>query len=186
MDDTSPDSRSETDAHGTSNPVRSPSEQLPAPDPELFERAREAVTAIRGRGRQEDGRAGPGNLLNLQHGLRSTQLLNQPDIAEWHREEVAAITVDLGGETELSALQKASVREVARLEVIAAALGSEILESGPLTGKGAIRSATNVYLSVLDRYVRLANTLGLARRQRRVPSAHELLTGHNATLEEKK
>ena len=140
-----------------------PSQELPAPSPELFERAREAVSAIRGQGRQQNGQAGPGNTLNLRHGLHSTQFLAQPDIEEWHREEVAAITSDLGGEAQLSALQTASVREAARLVVILGALGGELLEHGVLTGKGQCRAATNTYLTVLDRFLRMTGTLGLAR-----------------------
>src|SRR5688500_1832368 len=81
-----------------------PSGQLPPVDPELFERAREAVSAIRGRGRRANGQAGDGNTLALKTGLRSLQLVEHPDIAAWHQEQVAAISADLGGEAELSAL----------------------------------------------------------------------------------
>ena len=42
-----------------------PSGELPAPAPELFERAREAVAALCGQGRLANGQAGPGNTLNL-------------------------------------------------------------------------------------------------------------------------
>jgi hypothetical protein len=139
----------------------------PAPDPAaLFERAREAVAALRGAapGRRANGQAGPGNTLNLRTGLRSALLLDQPDVAAWHREQVHAITTDLGGEAELSALQRATVREVARLEVILAALGHELLDGGVLTPKGAMRAATVVYLQVLDRFVKVAATVGLQRR----------------------
>ena len=107
---------------------------------------------------------GPGNTLRLETGLRSRLLLEQPDVAAWHREQVEIITADLGGENELSALQRASVREVARLEVIVAALGNELLEGGVLTPKGAGRSATFVYLQVLDRFMKMAGTVGLQRR----------------------
>ena len=48
-----------------------PSGELPAPAPELFERAREAVAALRGQGRLANGQAGPGNTLNLRTGLRA-------------------------------------------------------------------------------------------------------------------
>ena len=147
-----------------------PSGQPPRVEPELFERAREAVSALRGRGRQENGQAGPGNTLNLRHGLRSTQLLEQPDIATWHAEEVAAIETDLGGAAELSALQHASVREAARLEVILGALGGELLDHGVLTGKGKCRAATTIYLQVLDRFVRVAATLGLERKAKQIPT----------------
>ena len=155
--------------------VETPSAERPAPTPELFERARAAVAALRGRGRQENGQAGEGNTLNLRHGLRSSQLLEQPDMATWHAEQVAAITMDLGGDSELTALGRASVREAARLEVILGALGDELLTGGVLTGKGHMRAATTVYLQVLDRFVRLSAALGLERRARKVPSLGQVM-----------
>ena len=48
----------------------------------------------------------------FQHGLRSRRLLDHPDIAAWHRAQCEAITVDLGGESELTALAQAEQREV--------------------------------------------------------------------------
>lgn len=145
-----------------------PSDELPAVDPELFERAREAVTAIRGKGRRPNGQGGRGNMLNLRHGLKSRLLLEQADVSTWHREQVEAITADLGGDVGLSALARASVREAARLEVILAALGDGLLMGGVLTAKGKTRAATGTYLRVLDRFTRMVSTLGLSRRTRDV------------------
>lgn len=145
-------------------PTDTPSEEHPPVDPALFERARDAVSALRGHGRRQNGQAGTGNTLALRTGLRSTQLLNAPDVSAWHGEQVSAITADLGGEAELSSLARASVREVARLEVILAALGEDLLRTGVLTGKGKSRAATTVYLHVLDRFTRLSQALGLARQ----------------------
>ena len=152
-----------------------PSGELQAPAPELFERAREAVAALRGQGRLANGQAGPSNTLNLRTGLRSALLLEQPDIALWHCEQVEAISADLGGASELSALQRARVREVARLEVILAALGNELLDGGVLTGKGAMRAATTAYLQVLDRFVRVAGRVGLERKARKIPSLEDVM-----------
>lgn len=170
-----------SDEHGTDNPVSQVSvgpsqqtgQQLAAePSGELaFDRAKEAVSALRGQGRQANGQAGPGNTLSLRHGLRSTQLLDNPDIATWHGEAVGAITSDLGGDAELSALARGTVREAARLEIILASLGTELLEHGVLTGKGKTRSATNVYLKTLDRYLKIVGTLGLQRRTKRLDLA---------------
>ena len=160
------------------NDDSAPSQELPAPAPDLFDRAREAVTAIRGQGRRADGTAGPGNTLAMRHGLHSAALLDQPDMVVWHQEQVDAIEMDLGGASELSVLQRASVREAARLEVILSALGRELLAGGVMTQKGAVRAATNTYLSVLDRFTRLAATIGLQRRTRPVPSAREVLSHH--------
>ncbi|MGC4084262.1 MAG: hypothetical protein QM736_19670 [Vicinamibacterales bacterium] len=138
---------------------------------DLLERAREAVAAVRAQGsRDARGRTRDG-LLNLRHGLYATSLLARPEVAAFHSEQVAAITTDLGGASELSALAQASVREAARLEVILHALGTELLASGVLTGKGKMRAATTTYLQVLDRFTRLAATLGLERRSRKVTFA---------------
>ncbi len=145
-----------------------PSGELPPADPDPFRQAREAVAALRGRGREPNGRAGKGNTLALKSGLRSLQLAEHPDIAAWHQAEVDAISADLGGDAELSALQRAAVREAARVEVILGALGEELFTHGVLTGKGKTRSATTVYLKALDRFVKLSGLLGLARRARPV------------------
>jgi hypothetical protein len=110
----------------------------------------------------------PGSSLNIRHGLRSTQLLEQPDISAWHQERVAAITTDLGGDGQVAATASPIVRELARLEIIAAALGTELLEHGVLTQKGAMRAATTTYLQVVDRLTRLAITLGLERKAKPV------------------
>jgi hypothetical protein len=160
-----------------------PSVELPAIESELFDRARAAMAALRGRGRQPNGQAGPGNTLNLRHGLRSARLIDQPDIAAWHREQVQIITADLGGEAELAALKRAAVREAARLEVICAGLGDDLLYRGALTGKGKARAATLLYLQVVDRFVRLATTLGFQRQARPMSLADWLTTPptHEAT-----
>lgn len=152
-----------------------PCGELQSVEPELLERAREAVAALRGKGRGPDGRFQPGNTMRLQHGLRCERLLDHPDIAAWHREQVAAIEADLGGEQQLTALQRAHVREAARLEVLVGALGDDLLARGVLTGKGRTRAAATLYLQALDRYLRVAQALGLQRRERPVPTVAELL-----------
>ena len=67
------------------------------------------------------------------------------------------------------------MREVARLEVILAALGNELLDGGVLTGKGAMRAATTAYLQVLDRFVRVAGRVGLERKARKIPSLEDVM-----------
>ncbi|MCL4848099.1 MAG: hypothetical protein KJ066_16275 [Acidobacteria bacterium] len=153
-----------------------PNDELPAVDPRLFEEAKAAVRALRTAGRAPSGRFTPGNGARLTHGLRSTRLLELPDVRTWHTEQVAAIGADLGGEPELSALQRAAVREAARLEVLAAAIGDDLLERGCLSAKGKTRAALTAYLSLIDRLHRMATTLGLARREKPViPSLADLV-----------
>lgn len=159
------------------SPESGTSEEPREPSPEsLLERAREAVAAVRAQGsRDARGRTRDG-LLNLRHGLYATSLLDRPEVAAFHGEQVAAITADLGGASELSALAQASVREAARLEVILHALGTELLDGGVLTGKGKMRAAATTYLQVLDRFTRLAATLGLDRRTKKVESFADVIT----------
>lgn len=142
---------------------------------DAFEKARTAVAAIRGRGRGPDGRVTAGNTAAMRHGLHSSQLLQHPDLATWHRDQVEAITTDLGGASELSTLACANVREAARLEVILDALGAELFAHGVLTPKGKMRAASTLYLQVFDRFMRVSTNLGLTRRPRTIPTAAELL-----------
>lgn len=145
-------------------------QHTPTPE-ELFESAKQAVLAFRRtRVDPKTNRFLPGDTRNLKHGLNSQLLRDQIDITAWHREQVEAITTDLGGEAELSTLARATIREMARVEVILAALGEEVLSGGPLTGKGKTRAATTVYLKVLDRFVNLVRILGLERRTKRIES----------------
>lgn len=162
-------------------PSVAPSAQLPPVDPALWEAAKAAVSKLRGAGRLPNGRAAPGNALALRTGLRSKRLMDAPDIVAWHQAQVKAITTDLGGEDALTALKRGAVREAARVEVILAALGDNLLAQGTLTGKGKTRSATMVYLHTLDRFVRLVQLLGFERRARRLPSPAEWLAGRVAT-----
>jgi hypothetical protein len=111
--------------------------------------------------------------LSLKTGLRSQQLLEQSDVAAWHREEVATIAADLGGADTLSAIKTRLVGELARVTLIAASLGDNVLTLGPLTGKGKTRAATLTYLQVLDRQVRLSQLLGLDRVARNVGESIE-------------
>ena len=77
------------------------------------------------------------SLNGLKHGLRSRRPLETyPDIREWHTAQCDAITADLGGPGELTALAVATVRETARLVIVCDWLGDTLLASGPLTGKG--------------------------------------------------
>jgi hypothetical protein len=150
----------------------------------LFERARVAVTALRGRGRQPNGQAGPNNTLRLRDGLRSRQLIEQPDVAAWHTRQVEIITADLGGASELTALKSALVRELARLEVILSVIGDELQRTGVLTGKGKVRALTTLHLKVLDRFMKGAALLGLDRRSRQVSSLRDYLGQAQPSSEE--
>ncbi|MEO7190068.1 MAG: hypothetical protein ABI051_03330 [Vicinamibacterales bacterium] len=161
----------------THNSAAPPFAELPAAGPELFEEARKAVGAIRHRGREGNGRFGMGNGGALKTGLRSRQLIDAPEVGQWHAEAVALITGDLGGSDELSHLSTATVREAARLEVILEALGQDLLVNGTLTAKGRQRAALTAYLGVLAQFARLTNQLGLSRKPKPVATLEQVMRG---------
>jgi len=74
----------------------------------------------------------------------------------------------MGGAAEMSASALALAGELARLQIVAAALGDNVLKHGPLTGRGRARAAVNLWLSVVAQQERLAARLGLQRHSRRV------------------
>lgn len=117
--------------------------------------------------RNPDGTFATGNMVRLKTGERTPRLLALPDIAAAHQERVDAITSDLGGPSELSTTQAALVAELARLQLITASLGADVIGKGPLTAKGNRRAALSAYLNVLDRQQKLSDLLGL----RRVPKS---------------
>lgn len=47
--------------------------------------------------------------------------------------------------------------------------------AGPVTGKGRVRSLFTAYLATVDKETRLATTLGLERRARRIPTLEEVM-----------
>jgi hypothetical protein len=146
------------------------------PHDELFARARSAFLAMRGS--SDPSGNSQGTTSALKHGVRSTQVLLNHDIMLWHREQIAAITADLGGEGELSTLQVAHVREVARLEVILAALGDELLNAGLLTNKGKMREATTAYLHVLAAFIKVSSSVGITRVAKRIETLKEIMEGN--------
>jgi hypothetical protein len=123
------------------------------------------LDAMRATGRNADGSFGPGNLAALKHGRYLAP--DHPELAAAHQERVDAITTDLGGLSELSTTQAALVCELARLQLITASLGADVIGKGPLTAKGNRRAALSAYLNVLDRQQKLSDLLGL----RRVPKS---------------
>ena len=71
-----------------------PSGELQAPAPELFERAREAVAALRGQGRLANGQAGPGNLCTAGYVKTVYRKLEVSSRAEATREAMRMGMID--------------------------------------------------------------------------------------------
>lgn len=140
----------------------------------------EALRSIRGeRGRFLKGVPGP----RLLTGDRAMTLLEQPDVAEAHRARAEAITADLGGMSQLSAVQVPLVAELARLQLVTDSLGADVLARGTMTGKGRTRAAVTLWLTCVEKQQRLAQLLGLERRSRSLPTT---VAGIVANLEQER
>lgn len=109
----------------------------------------------------------------LRHGLRSSTLMDVPELAAAHRELMDAIAADLGGVENLSTLKRRAVAEASRLSLIVDSLGDDLLSRGVLTGKGRTRAALQAYGMAFDRLQRLMTMLGLERVAAKVPTLRD-------------
>ncbi len=86
--------------------------------------------------------------------------------------KAAAIASDLGGD--LTTLQVDLVRDVARIDLLAESVAQHIEVKGLFTRGGKRRACVDLLLSLIDRRLKLATTLGIERRARRVPTLSEV------------
>ena len=77
----------------------------------------------------------------------------------------------------LLAARAHTVEQLGTVLVILRFLGGNLLAAGPLTGKGRQRAATTAYLQTLDRFMRLAQTVGLERVAKQVVNPADWLEG---------
>lgn len=122
-----------------------------------------------GDGRRPNGTFAPGNQVARQHGLYAGQqpaeLLAEVDTF------AAGVVSDLGGAEELSAIERAYVGRLGRVELTLRLLEQDIAESGLVTPAGSVRKVYAQYLAGVDRWDRLAQRLGMRRRARAVDLA---------------
>ena len=132
-------------------------------------------------GRGPDGRFRGGNIAALKHGGRSTQvraasLSEQSVVRAQLADKRDTIVGDLGGDAQLSQLQRDLIDRYLELDVVAQWLGGNLVADGPLTAKGRARAALSAYVTIVDRVHRVSSALGLGRKQRQVS-----LSGYLAT-----
>ena len=137
--------------HKTENVDASPVPSVPAP------------------GRHANGRFAPANVAAMVHGGRSRQvrtaaLPTQADVRATLAAKRAAIASDLGGEGNLTQLQRDLIDRYVEVDTVADYLAGTLVATGALTPRGRSRAALTAYLQVLDRQHRLASALGLRRQ----------------------
>jgi hypothetical protein len=108
--------------------------------------------------------------------VRDGVLARQAGTATPAERESALVRDHFGGDP--SALQASLARRYVYGELIAEHLELDIFTKGVTTGKGRTRAAVTLYLSVMDRLVRLAGQLGLERRSKRIQTAADIMREH--------
>jgi hypothetical protein len=109
----------------------------------------------------------------LKTGQYSRRL--QENAAPWREAQITAIRADLGDD--IPTLKSHAVEQLGTVLVILQFLGGNLMAEGPLTGKGRQRAATTAYLQVLDRFMRLAQTVGIERVAKQLPNPADWLEG---------
>ena len=135
-----------------------------------------APTARHANGRFKKGEPGP----RLTHG-RFSQIVRQlqhPEQAAFlaaRAERIEAIKNDLGGADTLSTITLDTVDTYNEQVGLLRYLGGRLAAEGPLSPKGRQRALLTAYLGVADRVLKLATTLGLSKKAKRVPSIEDFI-----------
>jgi hypothetical protein len=115
-----------------------------------------------------------GNAANLRHGLRRYQTTGvlPPDLKVSVDDFRTAVIADLGGIDELTAVQAGLVWLLFNCEVGVRILMNEVVKRGVDSEPG--RKAYDRLLATVDRWNRIAGTLGVERKQKQVDWARKL------------
>ena len=87
-------------------------------------------------------------------------------LARTATDRLAELTTHLGGDTEVTAIERSLVDRLLHAEMLAMRLEAEVRD-------GTLKTPSD-YLAVTDRVIKLATTLGLRRRARPVSSLAEI------------
>jgi hypothetical protein len=114
--------------------------------------------------RENSGRFQPGNTAALKHGGRRS--LDRPEALIAIAGKRAELTAHLGDQS--SVIQQDIVTDYARTDVLIESVAANIEVGGIFTAKGRTRAAVTLLLSLMDRRLRLAQTLGIEKKQRQI------------------
>ncbi len=124
--------------------------------------------------RDERGRFASGNCVALRHGGRSRQvqagaLEEQAEALLALNEARAQIVADLGGDGELSQMQRDLIASYLRIGLIEDYAYQSIERGGVFTAHGKQRAVVPTLMKAIAQRHDLAKTLGLQRRTKRIP-----------------
>lgn len=139
--------------------------------PDTSEAVAAAVEQLEGRSNRDpdSGRFTRGNRAAWKTGHRSQAL--EVVLAEAKDDLLAQVRQDLAADESAAATLQGTADAYVEASLLRRSLFHRLArEGGAVTGKGRTRAALGVYLSVLDRELRLAQALGFERKARAVPS----------------
>ena len=119
------------------------------------------------------GKFAAGNQAARQHGTFAVH--QPPELLEVVDGFETGLLSDLGGARVLSTLERSCVANLRALKMTLLLLAADIETRGLVTPHGGVRRSYAAFLAGVDRFDRLSQRLGMKRRTRRIPSAHELL-----------
>lgn len=116
--------------------------------------------------------------IKIVHALKSRAILRDPldqrtRIGKLHRERVAALTSDLGGD--LSVAQSILVDQASRLHLLAQLAWNHLTRVGLFNKRGDAVPAYEAYLRTISREADVLRLLGLERRSKPVPDLQSYL-----------
>lgn len=96
--------------------------------------------------------------------------------ADGREDAVAAARLELRAQLGDVGVVKGSLSDsFVELDAVRNYLGGRLAAEGPLTARGRTRALLSAYLAVVDRQVRLAQVLGIERRNRPAESAADII-----------
>jgi hypothetical protein len=120
---------------------------------------------------------GPG--VATKHGVRSFQIHGDAVLTDEQRAArrsfIEEVIADRGGESELTAIERARIKRLSELDVVAAMIAADLARRGLFTPKGRIRSSIDKWLSVLVTFDRYADKVGAERRPKALQSLADYL-----------
>jgi hypothetical protein len=97
-----------------------------------------------------------------------------PIVEQALRDRQAAILTDRGGPGSLTTLQQTAIARLTHVVLFIASWEDYFKRSDPYTRQGRVRTGYQAYLATLDRWVRLAQLVGMDRREKDI-SLHDWL-----------
>lgn len=153
-----------------------------------FERSSLAVSRDDAPALGAETRFRPGSQAARRHGVRAFQLRGEAALEADQRAALeafrAGLVADQGGCSELTTIGAGYVRRLCDVEAICALMAADLAARGILTQRGRVRSTYAAFLQVIDRWDRLAQRLGIGRRERRIPSLAEYLAQRAAIADD--